>query len=266
MHRSKHLYETLYNRINSDLLMWEPAAPMPDTVNEPLSPVPDLRNVGMFESIHVPYSLAKSGINLGKLVRKSIYKKFVLIHFPILTDSNSESELESDSTYHSVYEQQRSSFKRSTTTAAAAMTTATQRCSALSLELCIGQGLLVMLTPVRDTTGNVIPGQLGEFMIKLNRTTLFSVNGYMGNLDLGYLCLHSKSIELYHFGLIPVPSATPPLRLINSIIPEYQQSTLYPTPQNVTLSEWRNVDNNREMLSLAMEIRKCCAQSVKVCD
>lgn len=104
---------------------------------------------------------------------------------------------------------------------------------------------------------------MGEFVIKVKETTLFSVNGYKGNLDLGYLCLHSKSAELHHFGLVPLASADPPLRLLNCILPEHMLGTFYPTPRNLSFADSKRI-TNREMLSLAVEIKKCSSQKVKV--
>lgn len=60
---SKHIYELLYNRINTDLLLWEPSAPKPK-VNvgfEGASLGCDLQ-----ESIYPTFSMCKSGIQYGK--------------------------------------------------------------------------------------------------------------------------------------------------------------------------------------------------------
>lgn len=121
--KSKHLYETLYNRIISDLLMWEAAATLPDTTNFTSSPLPDseLLNAGMSDSLYIPYSMAKSGINL---------------------DSNSESEQDSDSTYHSMYDRSNIFNKQQPVVSST-------RTNAVSFELNIGQGMITMYSPVR---------------------------------------------------------------------------------------------------------------------
>lgn len=125
--KSKHLYETLYNRINSDLLMWEAAAPVPDSTNLASSPLPEseLLNAGMYESLYIPYSMAKSGINL---------------------DSNSESEQDSDSTYYSVYNKSTMFNKPQPVVSSRVSST---RTNAVSFELTIGQGMITMYSPVR---------------------------------------------------------------------------------------------------------------------
>lgn len=94
------------------------------------------------------------------------------------------------------------------------------RSNAISFQLNVGQGMLTMLAPVRvsfkfrnhiarivvifsflqDSQKHVIPGQLGEFIVKLQSCSVFSVNGFHGNSNLGYLCIQGKSAEVYHCG------------------------------------------------------------------
>ena len=75
--KSKHLYEVLYNRINSDFLLWQPSAPAATTAaqinlstyssktifNQPQS---SLLNAGMMDSIYVPFTMCESRIQFGK--------------------------------------------------------------------------------------------------------------------------------------------------------------------------------------------------------
>ena len=65
---SKRLYETIYNRINNDLLLWEPSAPKPKTT----TPAYDNINYGPFGNIevegHEVFTLCKSGIQYGKQI------------------------------------------------------------------------------------------------------------------------------------------------------------------------------------------------------
>lgn len=108
----------------------------------------------------------------------------------------------------------------------------------------------------------MIPGQLGEFVIKVNSLQLFSVSSYLGNPNLGYVCMQSKNAEVYHCGLIPFPSQNPPLREINCVLPSHMKSTLYPTPRNLSLSEGKAI-TNREMISVAVQIKLCPEQQLK---
>lgn len=176
--------------------------------------------------------------------------------------------------YQSVFDTSRSthphlstttpSHQRSTSAAADAINIA-GLCS-MSFRLVIGQGLLTLFAPVRDSLARVIPGQMGEFAIKLGATDLFSVSGYNGNADLGYVCLQSATVELYHAGLSAVPSTTPPLRKIGSLLPNHMLATLYATPRNLSplsLASGAKTVRGREQLSMAVEIQKRTQQRVK---
>lgn len=59
---SKHIYEVLYNRINSDLLLWEPSAPKPKL------PENDVfgRMGGFPVEVQDTFTMCKSGIQYGK--------------------------------------------------------------------------------------------------------------------------------------------------------------------------------------------------------
>lgn len=73
--------------------------------------------------------------------------------------------------------------------------------SAFALTLQIGQGLIYMHTPARDQSTNVIPNQQGEFCLLCNDTLIFSVNGFDGDEDLGYVCVQVGNAQLYHCGM-----------------------------------------------------------------
>lgn len=111
----------------------------------------------------------------------------------------------------------------------------------------------------------MIPEQLGEFVIQVKTVDIFSVNGFHGNSNLGYLCLQAKSAELYHCGLIPVPGSDPPLRVIGCMLPSHLKSTLYPTLANSTLIE-KTEQTKRDMISLAVQIKSCPDQNLKVSE
>lgn len=98
--------------------------------------------------------------------------------------------------------------------------------SKVAVTLSIGQGLLVMRTPVRDSMRNVIPMQHGEVVIRLEDATVFSVTSFRGNNDLGYVCGMARNAWLNHCGLATTPSQTPPLRSVNSVMP-HCHNTIY---------------------------------------
>ncbi|XP_049531977.1 autophagy-related protein 2 homolog B [Anopheles darlingi] len=283
--KSKHLYEVIYNRISTDLLLWEPSAPTAMAaagatgaqqqnahsaakVSFSCEPEINLAGMGMMDSIYMPYTMCQSGIQLDSSS----------------SASNSETESDSDGIFYSVYDRntmrnssiggnsaggRKGSTSHSHRSGAhggkltTACTSSADRASnTIAFRVNIGQGILTMFAPVRDAQKHVIPGQLGEFVVRLNSGYIFSVNGFRGNTNLGYLCIQAKSAEFYHCGLIPTPSSNPPLRLINSVLPSYLQCTLYPTPKGLTLHEQRGC-TNREMLSLAIQIKSVPDLAVK---
>lgn len=89
--------------------------------------------------------------------------------------------------------------------------------------------------------------------MKVEELTLFSVNGFHGNENLGYMCIQASSAAIYHIGIVPGPSSNPPLRLYGCVLPAHLQSTIYPTPPDVTVEQSRR-SSKREMLSIAVEI------------
>ncbi|XP_055617380.1 autophagy-related protein 2 homolog B [Toxorhynchites rutilus septentrionalis] len=269
--RSKHLYEIIYNRITTDLLLWEPSAPAATAAAEASAHLSaskmafqessiDLANMGMTDSIYTPFIMCQSVVQLDS--SSSV--------------TNSESESDSDGIFYSIYERsnkcspgdsdnQRQHPKLSSTPRQKQLhrkASFIDRSNAIAFQLNIGQGILTMFAPVRDAQNHVIPGQLGEFTVKLQSTYLFSVNGFHGNKNLGYLCILGKAAEIYHCGLIPTPVGNPPLRLVSSVLPSYLCSTLYSTPEKLTLNEQQGCPN-REMFSLVIQIKALPEHNVK---
>lgn len=111
----------------------------------------------------------------------------------------------------------------------------------------------------------MIPGQQGEFVIKLQSGSLFSVSGFRGNDNLNYMCVQASAVEMYHIGLVPVPSTNPPLRLFGCVLPSHVQSTIYPTPPNLTVDQALGKKaTNREMISIAVQVKSVPERKVKV--
>lgn len=102
-------------------------------------------------------------------------------------------------------------------------------------------------------------------MIRIRDGSLFSVSGYRGDDNLNYLCVQASAIEMYHLGLIPVPSLEPPLRIYGCVLPSHVQSTIYPTPPDLTVNQAAGKsESNREMLSIAVQIKSVPDRKVKV--
>lgn len=124
--------------------------------------------------------------------------------------------------------------------------------SKLAMTLSINQGLLSMYTPVRDSMRNVIPGQQGELVIRLEDATIFSVTAYKGNVNLSYACAMMKSISLDHCGLTTSPSQTPPLRCINSVTPRHCERTIYRSGPGSNIAA---NSSDKDMMTIAVRIQ-----------
>lgn len=221
--------------------MWESSVPKskPPEVAITLKKPPDsLLNAGMMDSIYAPFAMCKSKINFESGS----------------SATNSESESESDAVYYSIHEKNRQKKLQSIYKKDYSNTTA--------FNLQIGQGMVTIYAPVRDSSNHVIPGQLGEFVLKVSSTSIFTVSSYHGNSNLGYFCIQSGNLDMFHCGQMPVPIQNPPLRDMYCNLPSWLKSTVYSTPKNSTLSENRG-STKRDMLSLAVQIKAHPDQGLK---
>lgn len=79
------------------------------------------------------------------------------------------------------------------------------------------------------------------------------------------MCVQASGVEMYHIGLVPVPSTNPPLRLFGCVLPSHVQSTIYPTPSNLTVNQpVGKKATNREMISIAVQVKSVPERKVKV--
>lgn len=221
--------------------MWESSVPKskPPEVALTLKKPPDsLMNAGMMDSMYAPFTMCASNINFESSS----------------SATNSESEGENDHVLYSIHDKARSKKLLPIYQKDYSSTT--------SFQLHVGQGMVTMYAPVRDSQNHVVPGQLGEFVLKVNSTTIFTVSSYHGNANLGYFCIQAGNLEMFHCGLLPVPIQNPPLRDISCTLPTWLKSTLYGTPRNLTLSDSRG-STKRDMLSLAVQIKSNPDQGLK---
>ncbi|XP_020295971.1 autophagy-related protein 2 homolog B isoform X2 [Pseudomyrmex gracilis] len=217
---SKRIYEQLYNRFNTDLFLWEPSAPRPKYSNIESHIGLDLASTLLQEPAYARFSMCKSGIQYN-------------------SDSDSDEDGISSSTLNEknhVHQHVQKSKAQ----------------SKLAVILSINQGLLSLYTPVRDSMRNVIPGQQGELIIRLEDVTIFSVTAYKGNANLSYACAMMKTASLDHCGLTTSPSQTPPLRCINSVKPRHCKRTIY---RNESDSNIAANSSDKDMIMIAVRIQ-----------
>nr|XP_012226127.1 PREDICTED: autophagy-related protein 2 homolog B isoform X1 [Linepithema humile] len=221
---SKRIYEQLYNRFNTDLFLWEPSAPKPKYTAHMEGHIGlDLASTLLQESVYPRFSMCKSGIQYNS---DSDSDEEGIFHFATSEKS------------HKDHQQTRMSSRKAQ--------------SKLAVTLSINQGLLSMYTPVRDSMRNVIPGQQGELIIRLEDATIFSVTSYKGNANLSYACAMIKTASLDHCGLTTSPSQTPPLRCINSVRPRHCEPTIYRSGSESSVT---SCPSDKDMVTVALRIQ-----------
>ncbi|XP_014472680.1 PREDICTED: autophagy-related protein 2 homolog A isoform X2 [Dinoponera quadriceps] len=212
---SKRVYELLYNRFNTDLFLWEPSAPKPRCMSETHVGL-DLASTLLPESGSLPrFRMCKSGVQCS--------------------DSDSDDE----DAFHSTEDYYKERTSRNPMEAQ----------SRVAVTVNINQGLLAMRTPVRDSTRNVIPMQHGEVVVRLEDATIFSVTGFRGDDDLGYMCGMARKVRLNHCGLASSSSQTAALRSVNSATP-HCHDTIYRSETGCSAG-----GNDADMVTLAVRIQ-----------
>ncbi|KAM8815025.1 autophagy-related protein 2 homolog A isoform 3-T3 [Rhynchonycteris naso] len=188
---SKEVYESLYNRINNDLLMWEPADLLPAPSSIPAAPPP-----GFPGFWHDNFKMCKSAFKL---------------------DSDSDDE---DAHFFSV--------GASGAPQAAPESLSPHSQSTFSTLVTVLKGRITALCETKDEVGRQLEAVHGELVLDVEQGTVFSVSQYRGQPGLGYFCLEAERATLYHRAtvddyLLPrhleLPSFAPPAQLVPTIYP-----------------------------------------------
>ncbi|XP_068618840.1 autophagy-related protein 2 homolog A [Battus philenor] len=211
---SKQLYEIIYNRINSDLLLWEP-----HIVDQfEISP-------HMCGNIYPAFAMCKGAGN----------------------DSDSEStSSEEENLYYSTYDNK---LKKGIGNSKPFLQKESESHN-FCLTLKIGKGLLTIFAPVRDTNKRVVPGQMGELVLEAHKLSMCQVSGLHGRAKTAQLCLRSGLVTLYHEPLLTIPSEKPPLRLYGTSLPLHLKKTIYPSSKGIIIKERLEP---KDMFSLALK-------------
>lgn len=231
---SKEFYESIYNRINNDLLMWEPAEIIP---NAPSAGSPQQNNKAAFPHLQ------------GFMYHQ---ENFRMCKSAFKLDSDSEDE---DSHFYSVDE------------AALRKKAEHQIRSALSFfsaQVNILKGRITALCETKGEGGNKMEEYHGELVLDIENGTIFSVSKYKGQSDLGYLCLESDKVALYHKASVEHYFMPEKLEVPNFHPPEQLNPIIYLSEDGVMtkLSSGRK-DKNLKMLSTAIKIDLDLKKNVK---
>ncbi|XP_016012950.2 autophagy-related protein 2 homolog A isoform X1 [Rousettus aegyptiacus] len=228
---SKEVYESLYNRINNGLLLWEPADLLPAPT--PAAQPPGFPGPSGFW--HDNFKMCKSAFKL---------------------DSDSDDE---DARFFSV-------GASSAPQAPAPESPSPHSQSTFSTLVTVLKGRITALCETKDEAGKQPEAVHGELVLDVEQGTIFSVSQYRGQPGLGYFCLEAEKATLYHRAavddyLLPshleLPSFAPPAQLV---------PTIYPSEEGMTergASGRKGQGQSSHMLSTAVRIHLDPHKNVK---
>jgi len=228
---SKEVYESLYNRINNDLLMWEPAdlLPTPDPAAHPTGfPGPS----GFW---HDNFKMCKSAFKL---------------------DSDSDDE---DAHFFSV-------GASGAPQPPAPESRSPRSQSTFSTLVTVLKGRITALCETKDEVGRRLETSHGELVLDVEQGTIFSVSQYRGQPGLGYFCLEAEKAKLYHRAVVEDHLLPSRLELPSFVPPAQLAPTIYPSEEGVTergASGPKGQGRGPHMLSTAVRIHLDPHKNVK---
>lgn len=229
---SKEFYEKLHNRINNDLLLWEPTAPSPVETVECM-----------------PYGV---GLSVASQLINT-YSKDSFSQFRSTGIDNESSGSDED---HMHYYSPDSDFGlRSRKKKKTKVPSKTSQ-SLFSVILTVNHGLVAIYTDAKkDKT--VLKNKHGEFWLEIKNSVLFSVAQYQGFKDHHYICFHTSNICMYHQGLVDGCVADLEPKLPCKTHPKWLEPTIY---QSETSPERTSTPSE----CIGLEARSMVSVAVKV--
>uniref|UniRef100_A0A4W4GE44 Autophagy related 2A n=1 Tax=Electrophorus electricus TaxID=8005 RepID=A0A4W4GE44_ELEEL len=191
---SKVAFQSIYNRINNDLLMWEP-------------PIP-------------PLTSSKSTPNLPQQQRSE--DEFQLCKSAFRLESDSEEE---EPQFCSPREPDKKKQPEPQLDYAL---------SFLCLTVLIGKGRLQVMTDTKNEAGRRVEQCHGELLLDFEGGKIFSVTQHQNNPNLNFLTIESKKVELYHKAEVPDSPTPVRLEIPRFVPPSHLDPTIYPTEVGVS--------------------------------
>ncbi|XP_060783916.1 autophagy-related protein 2 homolog A [Neoarius graeffei] len=192
---SKEAFQSIYNRINNDLLMWEPPPPP-----------------------HSPPKISHSHLQQ----RRSEDDEFQLCKSAFRLDSDSE---EDEAPFCSASEPRRREQPEPQPN---------HTLSLLCLTILIGKGRLQALTDSKTEAGRRVEQCHGELLLDFERGKIFSVTQHQNNPNLNFLTIESTNVELYHKAEVPDSPIPARLEMPKFTPPSHLDPTIYPTEVGVS--------------------------------
>ncbi|KAF7201886.1 autophagy-related protein 2 homolog B isoform X1 [Nothobranchius furzeri] len=230
---SKAFYEKLHNRINNDLLLWEPTAPSP---------------VETVESM--PYGV---GLSVASQLINTYSKDSFSQFRSTGPDEDSSGSEEENMLYYSPSSDLgfRSRKKKKPKTHSKTSQ------SLFSVILSVSHGLVSLQTNAKGEDKTVLKNKYGEFWLEVKNGVLFSVAQYEGYKDQHYICFHTSSVCMYHQGLLERGGSAADISLPCRTHPHWLEPTIYQSEtspeKSSTPSEGIGLEA-RSMVSVAVKI------------
>ncbi|KAM7346426.1 autophagy-related 2 [Cochliomyia hominivorax] len=258
---SKQLYELIYNRLNSDLFMWEPSCPY-ITKTSTLETQPQmgqsLLNMSLMDSVYIS-AIAQSDEFSQSYEQQT--QSLSSNPAPVILEQSDQSDdnREQDEDVDDEDDDGISCRQQPPKTFAAKISH--HNCS---VEIKLGKVSGSCFVPVRDNDKHVLPQVCGKFLLNLEKVNIFLVAGFKNDMNLSYLCTQIKSGEVYHCGIVPMNT---PLRFDHQAqVEDFMQSTLYKIPFGLTKGIQVNGEGNggdADMFSVVIEMKKNPIQKIK---
>ncbi|XP_052770169.1 autophagy-related protein 2 homolog B-like [Mya arenaria] len=229
----KHFFEVLYNRLNNDMLLWEPSAPAPVMV--PHDTYCTAGRLDVYNQLlHVDhFEMAKSGLQM---------------------DSDSDSDSESINHY-SIHDRGLSRKPKSPR----------QQQSKLCISLSIKHGRLTGYTGSPGSDGKAREGVHGEVLVQLSDFLLFTVSAHNGDPGLTFLNILGNRVDIYHNGSVSESGRGPDPPVVNiselgKPVPEQLQANkvIYLSETGVLVNTREPVGSGQgslDMLNVALRIK-----------
>ncbi|XP_032883372.1 autophagy-related protein 2 homolog B isoform X1 [Amblyraja radiata] len=238
---SKAFYEKVYNRINNDLLLWEPAAP---------SPVETVENI----TYGVGLSVASQLINAFSKDSLTQLKSALL-----QDDDESGSDEESPQFQSTADPAHRSRRKKK-------VEQLNKNCqSLLSILLNVSHGLVTVHTDTKTEDSRVLAGKHGEFWLEIENGSLFTVGKYQGCDDQHYFCLQTNKVSLCHQGVVEDVCAPGDVKLPSKARPLWLEPTIYQSEEGVWIKQGASsvgsATDSPNMLSIAVKVHHNMTES-----
>ncbi|XP_074651009.1 autophagy-related protein 2 homolog B-like [Tubulanus polymorphus] len=238
----RDFYELLYNRINSDLLLWEPQAPAPIDPQEQFA-----------------YSLPPYSVDLATQLMQpdALDERFIMCKSGIQYDSDSDSE--SNSGHYTIHDQYHKIRRK--------QRLEQMQCqSQLCVTLNIGHGKITVGLPLKDEEGKISTEKHGQLMLDVGDGMLFAVVSYNGDPDLQFVCIQANRAALFHNGNVDIVKEIPVIERASLARPSYLEPTIYPSEPGVYTKLSGSVGmggDSLDMLSIAMKISMESFSNVK---